>query len=67
MLEAVADKTGGYFLGALTGSEETLSLLGPIGLLMEHSQDVETTLQVMLKNQRVQKGIAESLARKVGM
>ena len=42
LLEAVADKTDCYFLGALIGSEETLSFLGPIGLLMEHSPYVET-------------------------
>jgi AraC-like DNA-binding protein len=59
LLEAVADKTGCYFLGALLGSEETLSLLGPIGLLMEHSADVEAALQVMLKNQRVQQELAD--------
>ena len=40
LLEIVAEKTGCYFLGALIGNEEKLSLLGPIGLLMEHSPDV---------------------------
>ena len=59
LLEEVADKTGCYFLGALLGSEEALSLLGPIGLLMEHSPDVHTALQVMLKNVRVQQEVAE--------
>ena len=59
LLETVADKTGCYFLGALIGSEETLSFLGPIGLLMEHSPDVETALQVMLKNLRVQQELAD--------
>jgi AraC-like DNA-binding protein len=59
LLETVADKTDCYFLGALLGSEETLSLLGPIGLLMEHSPDVETALQVMLKNQRVQQQLLD--------
>ena len=59
LLETVADKTGCYFLGALLGNEETLSLLGPIGLLMEHSPDVKTALQVMLKNQRVQQQLLD--------
>jgi AraC-like DNA-binding protein len=59
LLEMVADKTDCYFLGALLGSEETLSLLGPIGLLMEHSPDVETALQVMLNNQRVQQQLMD--------
>ena len=59
LLEVVADKTGCYFLGALIGSEETLSMLGPIGLLMEHSPDVDTALQVMLKNVRVQQELAD--------
>ena len=59
LLETVADQTDCYFLGALLGSEETLSLLGPIGLLMEHSPDVHTALQVMVKNVRVQQEVAE--------
>ena len=59
LLEMVADTTGCYFLGAVLGNEETLSLLGPIGLLMDHSPDVEAALQVMLKNQRVQQQLLD--------
>ena len=59
LLELVAEKTGCHFLGALIGSEEKLSLLGPIGLLMEHSPDVETALRVMLKNLRIQQKLAD--------
>ncbi len=59
LLETVAEQTDCYFLGALLGSEESLALLGPIGLLMEHSPDVNTALQVMLKNQRVQQQLTE--------
>jgi len=54
LLETVAERTGCYFLGALIGSEASLSFMGPIGLLMEHSPDVESALQVMLKNARLQ-------------
>ncbi len=59
LLEVVAEKTGCYFLGALLGNEETLSFLGPIGLLMEHSPDVETALHVMLKNRRIQQELTD--------
>ena len=59
LLEVVAEKTGCYFLGALLGNQEKLSLLGPIGLLMEHSPDVETALHVMLENRRVQQELAD--------
>jgi AraC-like DNA-binding protein len=59
LLEMVADTTGCYFLGAVLGNEEALSLLGPIGLLMDHSPDVESALQVMLKNQRVQQQLLD--------
>lgn len=59
LLEIVAEKTACYFLGALIGSEERLSMLGPIGLLMEHSPDVETALHVMLENRRVQQELAD--------
>jgi AraC-like DNA-binding protein len=59
LLEVVAEKSGCHFLGALLGSEETLSFLGPIGLLMEHSPDVETALHVMLKNRRIQQELTD--------
>jgi AraC-like DNA-binding protein len=59
LLEVVAEKTGCYFLGALIGNEEKLSFLGPIGLLMEHSPDVETALHVMLKNRRIQQELTD--------
>jgi AraC-like DNA-binding protein len=59
LLEIVAERTGCYFLGALMGSEASLSFLGPIGLLMEHSPDVETALQVMLKNLRLQQELTD--------
>ena len=59
LLEVVAEETGCHFLGALIGSQEKLSLLGPIGLLMEHSPDVETALHVMLRNRRVQQELMD--------
>ena len=59
LLEIVAERTGCYFLGALIGSEASLSFMGPIGLLMEHSPDVETALQVMLKNLRLQQELTD--------
>jgi len=59
LLEVAAEKTGCHFLGALIGSQEKLSFLGPIGLLMEHSTDVETALHVMLKNRRVQQELVD--------
>jgi AraC-like DNA-binding protein len=59
LLEIVAERTGCYFLGALIGNEASLSFLGPIGLLMEHSPNVETALHVMLKNLRLQQGLAD--------
>lgn len=66
LLEVVAEKTKCHFLGALLGSEEKLSLLGPIGLLMEHSPDVETALGVLIKNLRIQQNLADCRLEKYG-
>lgn len=59
LLELAAEKTRCHYIGALLGSEEKLSLLGPIGLLMEHSPDVDSALKVMIKNRRMQQTLAE--------
>jgi len=54
LMELIAEKTQCHYIGALLGSQEKLSLLGPIGLLMEHSPDVGTAIKVMIKNRRMQ-------------
>lgn len=59
LLEATAEKTQCPFLGALLGNEQKLYLLGPIGLLMEHSPDIESALRVLIQNQRVQQNLSE--------
>jgi len=59
LFEIVAEKTNCPYLGALIGCEEKLSILGPIGLLMEHSPDVKTALKVLLNNMRIQQKLAD--------